>query len=134
MWISNIDSSPRPASREDASGAGDARGRGGAGRAGSRGKRRLISSLRKLAMRRPGDAGSSRFEVLLADRLPPVRDDLLEIAALLEQTSRPNPGCVATLRRLLTDGCESPLYNPEVHPSELRATLYYVRSRLIAGY
>lgn len=37
--------------------------------------------------------------------------------------------CLA-LHRLLTDGCASPLYNCEVHPSELRATLYYVRSRL----
>ena len=29
--------------------------------------------------------------------------------------------------RLLTDGCESPLYNPDVHISELLATLHYLR-------
>jgi hypothetical protein len=41
---------------------------------------------------------------------------------------------LTTLHRLLTDGCESPLYNRDVHPSELRATIFYVRSRLIARY
>jgi hypothetical protein len=60
----------------------------------------------------------------------PVRADLLEIAALLECTSAPDPGCVAVLHRLLTDGCASPLFNRDVHPSELRATLYYLRGLL----
>ena len=40
---------------------------------------------------------------------------------------------MTALNPLLTDGCESPLYNPDVHPSELRATLYDVRSRLAAA-
>jgi hypothetical protein len=71
--------------------------------------------------------------VLLHDRLDPVRFDLLEIATLLEHAAEPDPACVTALNRLLTDGCESPLYNSEIHPSELRATLYYVRSRLAAA-
>jgi hypothetical protein len=95
----------------------------------------LLKSLRKLADRRPPrDAVRRRFEVLLLDRVAPVRSDLLEIAALLENVPEPDAECVAALHRLLTDGCESPLYNPDVHPSELRATLFYVRSRLAARY
>jgi hypothetical protein len=36
--------------------------------------------------------------------------------------------------KLLTDGCGSPLYNPDIHVSELWATLYYLRiSREPAG-
>ena len=31
------------------------------------------------------------------------------------------------IRKLLTDGCESPLYNRDIHMSELRAALYYLR-------
>lgn len=94
-------------------------------------RRRLVRSLRQLADRRPPRyAARRRFEVLLNERVALVRSDLLEIAALLEHERDPDPGCVVALHRLLTDGCASPLYNCEVHPSELRATLYYVRSRL----
>jgi hypothetical protein len=85
------------------------------------------------ALGRPGhDAARRRFEVLLHDRVAAVRTDLLEIAALLEHAVLPDPACVADLRRLVSDGCGSPLYNRDVHPSELRATLYYVRARLAA--
>jgi hypothetical protein len=91
--------------------------------------------LRRLANRRPPrDGACRRFEVLLDDRLALVRADLLEIASLLERASQPDPWCLTTLHRLLTDGCESPLYNRDVHPSELRATIFYLRSRLIARY
>lgn len=87
-----------------------------------------------MSRRPPRDAARRRFEVLLHDRVALVRADLLEIVALLEHEPDPDPGCVAALHRLLTDGCESPLYNAEVHPSELRATIFYVRSRLTARY
>ena len=97
-------------------------------------QRRLVSSLRSLANRRPPRPPAlRRLDVLLYDRVPPVRGDLLEIAALLECAIEPDPGCVSALRRLLTDGCESPLYNVDVHPSEPRATLYHLRSRLAAA-
>ena len=97
-------------------------------------RRRLVSLLRKLANRRlPREGERRRVEVLLHDRVPPVRGDLLEIAALLERASQPDPECVTALNRALTDGCERPLYNPDVHPSEFRATLYHVRSRLAAA-
>jgi hypothetical protein len=69
--------------------------------------------------------------VLLCDRVVAVRTDLLEIADLLEGADDPHPSCVADLERLLRDGCSSPLYNSDVHPSELRAILYYARSQLV---
>jgi hypothetical protein len=94
----------------------------------------LVASLRSLANREPPRSGTRRrFEVLLHDRVALVRADLLEIAELLEQAPEPEPWCVTELRRLLTDGCESPLLNPAVHPSELRASVYYLHSRLTAG-
>jgi hypothetical protein len=134
MRISILDSFTRllpPESRGDSPATGPGSRRGGARRVSARTRRRLVHSLRRLANRQPSShAARRRFEVLLLDRVAPVRADLLEIAALLEAAPDPDPGCVRSLHRLLTDGCESPLYNPEVHPSELRATLYYVRSGL----
>jgi hypothetical protein len=67
---------------------------------------------------------------LLRDRVTAVRTDLLELAVMLERADDPDPARVAALHDLLANGCDSPLYNPEVHVSELRATLYYVRSGL----
>jgi hypothetical protein len=43
----------------------------------------------------------------------------------------PDPTIIATLHELLANGCDSPLYNPTIHISELHATLQGVRSRLI---
>ncbi len=54
----------------------------------------------------------------------------LESAALLEEAPDPDPGCVADLHDLLTDGCASPLYNRDVHLSELCASLCYARRHL----
>jgi hypothetical protein len=71
-----------------------------------------------------------RSGLLLGDRVVAVQAELLEIAELLEQSERPDEQAVTAVRRLLTDGLQSPLFNRDVHPSELRATLYFVRSRL----
>jgi hypothetical protein len=71
-----------------------------------------------------------RREALLDYRAAAVRTELLEIAAVLERTHEPHPACFAALRTLLANGCDSPLYNPDIHISELHATLYYVRSGL----
>ena len=62
-------------------------------------------------------------------RAAAVRTALLEIAALLEQASDPDPALVDEIRELLTDG-NSPLYHRSVHVSELYATLYYIRAGL----
>ncbi len=51
-------------------------------------------------------------------------------AALIEHAPNPDPACVAALRNLLANGCDSPLYNADMHISELHATLHYVRSGL----
>jgi hypothetical protein len=71
-----------------------------------------------------------RRQALLHYRAAAVRTELLEIAATLEHTHDPDPDCMATLRDLLANGCDSPLYNSDIHVSELRATLHYVRSGL----
>ena len=48
----------------------------------------------------------------------------------MREHSRDNPACVKALHNLRANGCDSPLYNPDIHPSELHATLDYVRSGL----
>jgi hypothetical protein len=72
-----------------------------------------------------------RRQTLLAHRAVAVRSELLEIAAVLEHAPDPNPTCVAELHRLLANGCNSPLYNPDIHISELRATVHYLRAGLL---
>jgi hypothetical protein len=71
-----------------------------------------------------------RRQALLHYRVVAVRTDLLEIAAMLEHAQDPDPACVEALRDLLANGCDSPLYNADIHVSELCATLAYVRSGL----
>jgi hypothetical protein len=71
-----------------------------------------------------------RRETLLHYRVAAVRGDLFEIAAMLECTPDPDPASVAALRDLLADGCDSPLYNPDIHISELIAILHYARAGL----
>lgn len=100
-------------------------------RVSARQRRRLVGWLRLTARRRRhADTGRYRCTVLLYDRLDGVRTDLLQIAAMLECADDPDPECVAELYRLLRDGCDSPFYNRDVHPSELRAALYYAQQAL----
>ncbi len=90
----------------------------------------LAQCLRRTADRAlEQDRARRRFEVLLRARAAAVRDDLLEIADLLEHTDNPDPACVANLYKLLRDG-QGPLYNSEIHISKLRARLFYARRRL----
>jgi hypothetical protein len=95
--------------------------------------------LRRTANRVPeADPVRRRRELLLCDRVALVRTDLLELADLLERTEDPDPDSVNALRALLRNGCDSPLYNAELHMSELRAALYYLRvglgdTRVMAG-
>ncbi len=97
----------------------------------SRRRRALAQWLRRTAELPIHRDRSRRFEVLLRDRVALVRPDLLELAVLLERADDPDPTCVATLFELLRNGCDSPLYNPAVHESELRATLYFARAALL---
>jgi hypothetical protein len=95
-------------------------------------RRVIVQWLRRTANRAP-DPGPirRRREALLHYRAAAVRTDLLEIAAALERTHDPDPAIVATLHELLANGCDSTLYNPSIHASELHATLHGVRSRLV---
>jgi len=94
--------------------------------------RRVLARWARRTANRTNDPHpfARRRQALLNYRVAAVRTDLLEIAALLERAHDPNPACVAALRNLLANGCDSPLYNPDIHPSELHATLYYLRSSL----
>ena len=93
-------------------------------------QRTLIDGLRTVA-RRSRQEGQHRFEVLLSRRAAAVSGQLLELAALLDITDEPDPAAIGALLGLLTDGGESPLYNPAVHVSELYGTLLDVRRRLL---
>jgi hypothetical protein len=94
-------------------------------------RRVLVQWLRRTANRAlDTDPIRRQREALLHYRAAAVRADLLEIAAILERTQTPNPACLATLNELLSNGCDSPLYNPCIPVSELRATLDEIRSGL----
>jgi hypothetical protein len=64
---------------------------------------------------------------LLADRVAPIRHELLELANALEQTQTPYPASVALIRELLTSGT-SPLYNPKVPADDLHTSLARARA------
>jgi hypothetical protein len=90
----------------------------------SRNRRILASSLRRAATCKPTPSART---VLLQDRAATVRDELLELALTLERANDLDASWVLAIHKLLTDGCESPLFNSDIHISELRATLYYLR-------
>lgn len=91
----------------------------------SRERRRLVRWLRRTANRAPSrDSILRRREILLLDRVAVARNDLLGTAVALERGANADASWVAELRALLTDGCKSPLCNPSVHVSELKATLW----------
>jgi len=91
---------------------------------GRRTRRRLAASARRAA-----GCGSrpSRHTVLLHERAAAVKEELLEIALVLEHAGDLDASWISETRKLLTDGCDSPLYNRDIHVSELWATLYYLR-------
>ena len=93
--------------------------------------RRYATSLRRAVRRSRLPATHPHCQgIMLCDRVAAARDELLELADLLERAHGPDAGAVEMVRQLLTDGCESPLYNRAVHPSELKATLFYAKKRL----
>jgi hypothetical protein len=87
-------------------------------------RRSLAASARRAATRGPA---RSPYTVLLEDRVAAVRLELLELALILEHADHRDASWVFAIKKLLTDGCESPLYNRDIHMSELRAALYYLR-------
>jgi len=89
-----------------------------------RSRRRLAASARRAATRAPG---RSRHTILLHDRAAAVKQELLEVALILESADDLDASWILETHKLLTDGCDSPLYNRDIHVSELWATLYYLR-------
>ena len=97
----------------------------------ARNRRILARWLRRTANRTHHPRSRTRTpEPLLHYRVAAVRSDLLEIAAILEHAPSPDPDRLHALRDLLANGCDSPLYNADIHVSELQATLHYIRSGL----
>jgi hypothetical protein len=95
-------------------------------------RRVIVHWLRRTANRADEpDPIVRRRQPLLHYRAAAVRTELVEITAALERAQNPDPASVATLRELLADGCNSPLYNPDIHVSELHATLHHVRVALV---
>jgi hypothetical protein len=94
----------------------------------TRHRRALAQGLRRTAT---PTQPPTRFDVcpILLDRVAPLRPELLQIAAALEQTHDPDPSSVALIHELLKDGC-SPLYNPNVPAAELRTVLTRARAGL----
>lgn len=93
----------------------------------------VIKGLRSVARHCTVSAKAKRCEVLLRDRAYAVRGDLLRVSALVDIAAEPDPGTVATLRRLLTDGCTSPLYNPAIPAERLHQVLHDAITALAAG-
>lgn len=96
-------------------------------------RRVIVRWLRRTANRtEESEPIARRRQPLLHYRAATVRTELLEIAAVLDGAQSPDPASLATLRELLANGCDSPLYNPDIHVSELHATLHHVRAGLRA--
>ena len=87
-------------------------------------RRRLAASARRAASCGPRP---SRHTVLLHDRAAAVKQELLEIALILQYDDHLDASWMSETHKLLTDGCDSPLYNRDIHISELQATLHYLR-------
>lgn len=91
---------------------------------------RLVGGLRSVARRSHTAARVRRYDVLLYERAAAARAHLLELAATLERVTHPRPETLQTLRWLLTDGCTSPLYNPDVPAAQLPAALDRIQAEL----
>jgi hypothetical protein len=103
-----------------------------AGRSRDRQRTRLVAGLRSVARRANAGARTRRYEILLCERATPVRAQLLAIAAALERAANPEPDTLERLRWLLTDGCTSQLYNPDVPERQLLDVLERIEAELDA--
>ncbi len=96
----------------------------------TRNRRALADGLRRTAA---PNQPPRRFDCcpVLPDRVAAVRHELLEIADALEQIIDPDPTSVALIHELIANGC-SPLYNANVPPENLHATLTRARAGIAA--
>jgi hypothetical protein len=104
---------------------------GGRGaRAARRRRRHVADGLCYVARNAGPRTRRRRNEILLVSRAAAVRIALLQVAALVRCCTDPDPECITELHRLLTSGCDSPLYNPDVPAGQLGATLERARTTL----
>ena len=89
----------------------------------------LARELREVAGVGPTPVRLPAAIPMLEDRVPKVRNELLDVAGALETSPQPDPVCVAQIHELLRDGA-SPLYNPRVPAATLYWTLRSVRAGL----
>jgi hypothetical protein len=98
-------------------------------------RRQLAARLRAIADAAPApvDGGSTGTwtSLVLVDRVAGVREQLLEVAAVVERVDHPDPVTIARLWQLVSDGVHSPLYNPLVVAGELEVVLRQARWSLI---
>ena len=97
-------------------------------------RRKAVANGLLAVARRSGPRASVRPRgLLLVHRAAAVRPQLLELSALLRATPAPDRNTIARLHALLTDGCASPLYNPDVPAERLSAEITQARFELMAG-
>jgi hypothetical protein len=101
------------------------------GRGAERRRLRVADGLCSVARHAAPRARRRHDELLLIARAAAVRSELLEVAALVRWSPHPDPDCLAELHALLTNGCDSPLYNLDVPAEQLAATLH--RARITLG-
>jgi hypothetical protein len=95
-------------------------------------RRTLARWLRRTACHfRYDDPVCGGTRQVLNERVRAVREDLLELADLLEQIEHPDLEAMAELRMVLSDGGSSPLLNADLHLSELKTSLFYIRIGLL---
>jgi hypothetical protein len=102
-------------------------------RSARRRRMRVADGLCYVARRAGPQARRRRHELLLVSRAAAVRAALLEVAALVRCSPDPDPDCIAELHNLLTNGCDSPLYNCDVPADQLGATLTRAREVLVTA-
>jgi hypothetical protein len=121
---------PIPPAPAPKSAATQARRMGWGARSSHRRRLQVTDGLCHVARLAAPRARRRRHELLLISRAAAVRTALLEVAALVRCSPAPDPDCIAELHNLLTNGCDSPLYNPEVPAEQLKARLERVRDAL----
>jgi hypothetical protein len=94
----------------------------------ARRRRDFASSLRSLASASPRER---KNPYVLWGRVSLVADELCALADELECADDVDPRTIRELDRLLCDGRDSPMLNPQLPVSELASTLLRIRFRLI---
>jgi hypothetical protein len=96
----------------------------------ARKRRELGCALRSLVS---ASAWEKKNPYVLWDRVSLVADELVALADELEHAQGVDPRTIVEVDRLLCDGRDSPMLNPQLPASELDSALLRVRFRLLTG-